>query len=194
MSFWEDLGKIGGAIAAPLVLGATALGGGAKILGDIFSSNAESDADLANAHAVEQQAGFSRLATDQNLSTQVVENARQLGSIRAAYGASGVKLDGSAQDVQDFAAGLNRMKLLNIEMKGAAEQYAYGNTIRNYNTGADNAETAKWLNIANDVAGSAGKVFASTYRGYKPDAGTAPLPAGTGGGYDGTSNYASGGW
>lgn len=189
MGFWEDVGGALAAGPALMLAGGAETGSGIlKIFGDTQAAQAQKEAASANQLMAEKQQAFAKFATQQNESAFQQIAARQLGSIRAAYGASGVDLSGTPQDVREYAASVNAQKLLNIGTQGTLQQQTYENAAKLYFLEGQNAGTEGLINAASDALGTAGKL-ASTYSGAFV---SAPVPAGGGfsGGYSG---YGSGG-
>lgn len=84
---------------APVVIGATILGGTLQAIGQIKAGDAAQQAADYNAQSAEQSARDARDEAALNEQLQRTQAQKMLGDIGAGYRASGLKVTGSALDV-----------------------------------------------------------------------------------------------
>lgn len=112
------------------------------VLGTFMSARAQSNAARYNAQVAENQATLATQAASENERRQRVLDKKNLGAIRAAYGASGITLDGSPQDVIEESAMNAELNALTIRHGGAVTALGYQNSARldRYRAGSAMAE------------------------------------------------------
>lgn len=88
---------------------------------------AEADAADYNAALADQNAVLTRQAAAENARRLRVQTTKQLGSIRARYGASGVALSGSALDVLEESAAAAELDRLTVIHEGDVKAIAFDN-------------------------------------------------------------------
>jgi hypothetical protein len=154
---------------AMVAMGAAALlGTGMSVYGQIKRGEAEQAAAEANARAAERAAGWAErnagLAYTQSLEEarrEEVSNRKALGGIRAAYGASGIRMDGSAKDYLEDNAAIAAANVTAIKYKGQLAAEAYKQQAQQYRAQGESYQGQA------DYASSAGIVggFAEGLRG-----------------------------
>lgn len=142
-------------MATTAILVATGL---ATALGTMAQAQAQSNAATFNAQQADQQATYSRQVAAENERRQRAINTKNLGTIRAKYGASGITLDGSPSDILDESAANAELEALTIRHGGMVEALGYSNSARldRYRAGA--ASSAGYLGAAGDLLGSGAKI------------------------------------
>ncbi len=99
----------------PILQGA---GGMIQMAGEVHEGQAAENAAKYNASVAEHNANLSIHQSAEEERRQRVMAKRQLGDMRASYGASGVQLDGSALDVLEDSAANAELDALTIRHGG----------------------------------------------------------------------------
>lgn len=123
-------------MAQMLMIGMMVAGGAMNAAGNVMAANAKADADLYNAQRADENAKLTLEQTDQEVEREHYKNTQTLGSIRAAYGASGLVMDGSAQDYADSQAMIGLKNELAIKHKGILDAKAYSDQAQQYRNAA----------------------------------------------------------
>lgn len=111
---------------APAVLAGVALAGTAmSAIGQLKQAGAQSAAGEYNAKIAEQQAGLARQQSVEEERKFRIQSQKQLGSMRAGYGASGVTLEGSPLDVLAESAKTAEFDALTIRQGGKVKEQQY---------------------------------------------------------------------
>lgn len=97
------------------------VGGGIGAYGQLKESEAQARASEYNANVAEMNAEQAILISAQDERRQRIIARKELGSIRAAYGASGVSMEGSPMDVLAESTANAELDALNIRYAGQAK-------------------------------------------------------------------------
>lgn len=136
------------------MMGLTALSTGMAVAGHIREGEASAAAAEANAQAADRYAQMSRDEYGKKVAMEQFKNKLALGSIRSAYGASGVTMEGTPQEYMDQSAAAAKTNELNLQYEGVLKAQAYGIQARNYRQGGQYAQSG--ANISAFAAGAAG--------------------------------------
>jgi hypothetical protein len=134
-----------------LVLGI--VGGAVAALGAIQSANAQAAAANYNAKVAKRNRDEAIGQTHAAIADKVMENNRQMGSIRAAYGASGLQLDGSPLDVLEDTATEQAYDVAKIRYKGRMQAAGYSEQAALSKLEAKSAKTAGYIGAASAIIG-----------------------------------------
>lgn len=111
-----------------LSAGLSVVGGLVGAVGQLQAANANARAEDYNAQVAEHNADVANrnratilAQSDNEAADQVRENRARMASIRAAYGASGIDLEGSALDVLNATAIENTLDVKRIQYAGALQ-------------------------------------------------------------------------
>lgn len=111
---------------APIILAGVAIGGAVMgAVGNIKKANAEAEAQEYNANLAEENARQTMLKASEDEQRSRFNSKLELGSIRAAYGASGVTMDGTATEVLEQNAAIAEKNALDIRTQGLRQAKAY---------------------------------------------------------------------
>lgn len=124
-----------------LMVGLMAAGSAMNVAGNIMGANAKADAELYNADRADENAKLVLEQTDQEVEREHFKNQQTLSSIRAAYGASGLTMDGSSQDYLDSQGILALKNEVAIKNKGLLEAKAYKDQAQQYRIAAGGTRT-----------------------------------------------------
>lgn len=129
--------------AIPIIMGAAAIGGTVlSVVGKIKEGEAAAQAAEYNAQGAEENARLTRLAAAADEEKERFGNKLTMGSIRAQYGASGVKFDGSAKDYAEMNEAIGERNALDIRYKGELQAMAYKKQAQVYRAGGTAAQAA----------------------------------------------------
>jgi acyl-CoA synthetase (NDP forming) len=146
-------------MAQVALLGLIAAGGAMQVAGNIM--HAQRSADMFNAGQMDKQA---QLAHDQgalDLQKQEFSDKQQLGSIRSAYGASGLSMDGSAQDVLEMNTAIAKLNEETIKHKTIVQTQMYQDQANQYR-GAAGADFWSGIFGAGAAVGNTGAALVRT--------------------------------
>lgn len=148
-------------------IGGQVFGGFLQGMGAQDSAVASGQSAWVNAKRSSQEADIARnsAATNANAVSETMEKA--LGGVRAAYGASGVKMDGTPTAVLEADAAKARQNVLNTQYKGQLEAENYDFESRNYIRQMGDANKAASLAVIGTFTGAGGAAFNSAYGGEK---------------------------
>lgn len=129
---------------------------------------------MKQAAAMENAASFNKAASLQNaqLATQQaaeeersyrVMARKQLGDMRANYAASGIELDGSAQDILEQSAATAEMDALRIKHGGQVKSAGYRNDAQLYGMQGQAARDQGYFSAAGTLLGGGYKGFEKGY-------------------------------
>lgn len=145
-------------MGAPLMIAATAMQGVGAL------AQAEGQAQAAE---YQQRVAYNNsvLATKQaefDEKRQRIKSKKELGAMRAAYGASGVQIDASALDVLEESAAAAEMDALNIRHGGQLRAIGYRNEAAMAGYEAEASRRAGAFGAASAVLGGASKIYGNT--------------------------------
>lgn len=142
--------------------------------GDVMGGQSESDMysaqariAKANARTMEQNAGWTMAAGENDVFNQGLKNRQIQGTIRARQAASGVDVNsGSASKVQQSARQLGQLDAMTVQSNAARAAYGYKEKAREYRdqaaidlAAANNANASGWLKAYGDIEEAAGKAM-----------------------------------
>lgn len=127
-------------------------------IGAIRAGQAQAAAANYNAQVAERNAFISRDQAAADEQRQRIQARRKLGAMRAAYGASGISLEGSPLDVLEDSAAEAELDALTIRYKGEIGAMGYEAEAGAQRARAQNAKTESYYN-----AGAALLTGASNY-------------------------------
>lgn len=115
--FFATIGSaLGASSAAAAATGALATGVGVSALGSVVQGEGQAQASEYNAAIARQNALITQQQGDAAVQAQQRDSARQIGRMKAAYGASGVQLDsGSPLDVLAESASMAALDSLTLK-------------------------------------------------------------------------------
>lgn len=134
-----------------LVLGI--VGGAIGAIGAIQSANATSAAAEYNAKVAKRNRAAALDQTEAAMRDKRLENSRQMGAIRAAYGSSGLQLDGSPLDVLEDTAVEQAYDVSKIKYKGRMQAAGYSEQAALFKLEAKSAKTAGYIGAASSIIG-----------------------------------------
>lgn len=118
--------------AAAIPVGLALAGTTFQVIGNIKEANAraqqaefQAQQSEAQANEFDFNAGVALSQAQEEERRSRYQTAKTLGSIRAAYGASGVTMDGSPQYVQEEAATIGEANAISIRHQGFLQARAY---------------------------------------------------------------------
>lgn len=149
-----------GAAAIPLIVAGSTI----SAIGTYNQGKAAYQASIYNAGILEQNAQLAKQQASEDERRQRVTAQKQLGNIRAQYGASGVSLEGSAQDVLEESAANAELDALTIRYQGLAKSNAYLNEAKSQRYQGAQAFRAAKLSAAGTLLSGAGQSAALTMR------------------------------
>lgn len=150
--------------AIPAWVGTAASLAGAALatVGAISQGKQASDAAKYNAKIAEQNALAARQqgAAQQEQQRKMAE--KKMGSMAAAYSASGVSYEGSPLDVLAESAGNAELDYQTIKYNTELKAMGYSNTSELENTRGKNATTSGYLNVASSMLKGASSLSGPT--------------------------------
>lgn len=128
----------------------------------ISQASSEKNSANYNAKIADQNATAARLAADANAKRQKVNAEKSIGSMEAAFSASGVSSnEGSAIDVMAESARNAELDYQTIKHGGELQALGYENTARLERSRASNAMSKGYMSAAGSLIGGASKAFSS---------------------------------
>jgi hypothetical protein len=157
---------------APLAIIGSVVSGVMGAIGAMQQANATANAADQNARIAEynrsvakRNASATLAATAQDMQDKQRQNARNLSSIRAAYGASGLALAGSPLDVLEDTALEQQLDVSKVGYKGELKAIGYKDEANNFamkaelsRMEADSARAAGPISAIGNIFGSASKI------------------------------------
>lgn len=113
------------AFLAPLLPYLAAAGSVVSAVGAVSQGNAADAAGRYNAQLAQQNAVLSRKQAREEERRFRVDTSKRIGAMRAAYGATGVTMDGSPMDVLESSLYTSELDALTIREGGRASAAAY---------------------------------------------------------------------
>lgn len=145
--------------ALPMIL--QIAGAAFSAISAIRQGNAESAADKYNAQVATNNASMASAQAAADESKQRRDARIAIGSQRAAYGASGLSIEGSPLDVLEQSAATAELDALNIRTEGRNKAIAYGNQATLDLSAAKNAKSAGLWKAAGNLVSGATSAFGS---------------------------------
>lgn len=154
-------------MADPITL---AIAGSAVLnaVGTFQQGRARADASEFNAQIAEQNAALARQQGAENADRTRREGRRRAGAIRAAFGASGVSLEGSPIDVLTDQAVENELDALTAENQGLLQSTAFQNTASLDRANARNSRTGAIIGAGASLLSGASQIGSRTGFGTSP--------------------------
>lgn len=142
-------------MADPVSIGILAVGTAARAIGSIAEGNAKADAENYNAAQAEANAKLvDEQAKQEELRVRTI-GRQSLGGMRAAFGASGVTMEGSPLEVMAQSAANNEQDALNVRRSGELKAQMYKDDAAMSRRAAGNAITTGYLGAAGALASGA---------------------------------------
>jgi hypothetical protein len=150
-----------------------AAGTGMEVAGILQQGLAEEKASEYNAKNAENNAKLAREQGYEEERRQRIQSRKQLGDMRASYGASGVTMEGSAMDVLGESAAMAELDAQTIRQAGEAKAAAFESDARYERFKGHQAKTASRFAATTTILKGASKMGGS---------GAAAAPGGAGAG------------
>lgn len=144
---------------APLII--MAVGAVVAAKGAADQARAQANAQNYNAAIAARNAVIARDQAARDAQAQQRNAYRQLGAMRAAVGASGVTMEGSALDLMESSAAEAELDRLNIQYKGELKATGYNEEAVLDRYGATNAVRQGQYQSASILLTTAGKAYGS---------------------------------
>jgi hypothetical protein len=134
-----------------------ATGGLLGAAGSIQQGQAEYAAADYNAKMAEENARQSRIQSAEEARRQKISSAKQIGDIRASYGASGiVSSEGSALDILQESSAAAALDYLTIKHQGEVKAAAYQQEANVSRMRGNAARTGSYFKAASSLLSAAG--------------------------------------
>jgi hypothetical protein len=148
----------------------SAVGTGISVIGALNQGQQAKNAAQFNAQQAQNNALASRQQAEANAAAQQRAARLKLGSMRAAYGASGITMEGSAMDVLEASAATAELDRQNILYGGELKSGGYQSTAGLELMRGENAETGSYFSAGSALLSGAAKAgaFASGSDNYAP--------------------------
>lgn len=124
-------------------------------VGAMASASAQADAAEYQAAVDERNKRMIQQQTTVEMDDQRRENRRKLATIRAAYGSSGLALEGSPLDVLEDSAIEGELEVGRIQQQGQTKAMGYSESATLSRMRADAARTAGPINAVSSLIGGA---------------------------------------
>ncbi|TXG77625.1 hypothetical protein E6Q11_02530 [Candidatus Dojkabacteria bacterium] len=151
---------------AAAAIAMSAVGSAVQAFGQVSQGNAEFAAGQYNADMNQRAADQTRATAAEEERRLRIQSRKQLGDIRANYGASGVGLEGSALDVLEESASNAELDALTVRHAGETRARAFEAQANLERFRGRNARTAGYLGAATTLLKFGGGAAAS-YGGGK---------------------------
>lgn len=151
-------------------------GAGLKALGSIQQGNAAANASKYNARVAEQNANMSLEQSREQSRLRRVEARKVIGASRAAYGASGVVMEGSPLDALEESIYTSEMEAMNAEYQGQVEATNYRNQAKMYRVTARNQRIQGYIGAASSLAGGYSDTLQPSSAGLNFQPSSVPKP------------------
>lgn len=150
-------------ITAFIVANATmisAVGAAFSVIGALNQGQQAKNAAEYNAAIARNNAIAARQQADASAAAQQRKARLQIGSMRAAYGASGITMEGSAMDVLEQSAAMAELDRQNILYSGELRAGGYESTAGLELMRGDNAVTGSYFSAGSALLSGAAKMGA----------------------------------
>lgn len=137
------------------MLGGAALGA----IGAFQAGSSQEQAAQYNATNAREQAGIARQQSEVDAEAVARDSRNHLAEVRAAYGASGFTLDGSAFDVLAQEAKTGALKEAVVRYRGELTARGFDQQAALYDAQAKSAGSAKYIGALATFAGGAAKAY-----------------------------------
>lgn len=139
-----------------------------QAVGAIRSAQSASAAADYNAQIAERNAALARDQAASDEQRQRIQARKQLGAMRAGYGASGVTLDGSPLDVLENSAAEAELDALTIRYKGEVSALGYRTESAQQRARSANATTEGYYNAGSALLQGGAKAYGMGSGNYAP--------------------------
>jgi len=112
-------------MAEVAMVGLMAAGSVMTVISKIQEGNAAKKAAEYNAQIADQNAIDTRLQAAEDETIERTNNKQTISSIRAQYGASGLRMDGTPTEYMEMAAAIGERNALQIRNRGERQAIAY---------------------------------------------------------------------
>jgi hypothetical protein len=146
--------------AAPLLLLA---GTGVQVVGQMRQAAAAENAATWNAFQAKQNADLSIKQSAEDERSFRIATRKQLGGMRASYGASGVSIDASSLDVLEESAATAEMDALRIRHGGQVKAQGFANDSSLYRMQGQASKEQGYISAAGTLIGGAAKSYEKGY-------------------------------
>lgn len=147
-------------MSAPAMM-AVAFGGATLgAVGAYQSASAQEQAAKYNAGVAREQAGLARTQAEIDAETVARDSRKHLGEVRAAYGASGFSLDGSAFDVLEQEARTGALKEALVRYRGELTARGLEQQATMQDAAAKSYGSSKWIGALSSFASGASRAYA----------------------------------
>jgi hypothetical protein len=144
--------------AVPII--ALAAGGLMSAVGAINQGNSAKAAADYNAQVAEQNAELSRQqGIEEERRTRIMAK-KQLGDMRANYGASGITLEGSPLDILEESAAAAELDALTVRHAGDSRAIGYRNEAAQERFSGRQARTSGYFSASGSLLSGAGQAMA----------------------------------
>lgn len=143
--------------AAPLIM--MGVGSAVSAIGAIREGNAAADAANYNANAAAQNALYARQQAAEEEQQVRIMGRKTMGSMRAAYGASGVTMEGSPMDVLAESAAAMERDALNVRRAGERRAQGFEAESSMERRKAGYAKTQGYLGAAGSLLSGGGNIL-----------------------------------
>jgi len=144
------------------------IGIGMSVAGGVFQATtamaqAEQKAKIAryNQQIAERNKDIAEAQGEADAEDKRRENARQLGTIRAVYGSSGLEMSGSPLDVLTDTATEQGLEVQKIRYKGALRGMGYSDKAAQYGMEADYAPTEGMQGVVSSIFKTGSSILGS---------------------------------
>lgn len=139
-----------------------ALGGIVGAIGSIQQGNAAKEAAEYNAFLADRNAILVEKQTAEEERRLRVQSRKELGGMRAGYGASGVTSEASVADIMEESAATAELDALTLRYGGQMQAQAYRETAGIERRAGANAQKAGYMNAASSLLLSGGRALSYT--------------------------------
>lgn len=149
--------------AAPIIIGL--IGAGVQAVSMIKQGQDASNAAAFNADRAQKNAVISRQQAGEDARSFRIFARKQLGDIRSAYGASGVTMEGSPQDVIENGAANAELDALKIIHGGEIKAQGFQSDATLDSAMARSSGQSGYLSAAGTLLSSGAKAYGNYYQG-----------------------------
>ncbi|SOD41313.1 virion core protein, T7 gp14 family [Nitrosovibrio sp. Nv4] len=158
-----------GLIAVGVV--AALAGAGMSAMGAMSQAKAQKDVALYNAQIAQRNATISRQQASRDAAAHNRNARRQIGAMRAAYGASGIAMEGSPLDVLASSAAEAKLDEMNIKYKGELKAIGFQDEATLERFSGENAMKQGRMEAASAIIGGIGSAINMGAKGASMGAG-----------------------
>lgn len=130
-----------------------------SVFGSLAQASAASAAAQYNAQIAANNATYARQKAAEDERRARVQGRKVLGGVRAGYGASGITVEASPQDVLEEGAAAAELDALTIRHAGEVQAVAFENESNLERFRAKTARTTGYLSAASSLLSGVGKIY-----------------------------------